>query len=116
GEGDDREEREDSGLDVQRFPEDIGVAERAEPEGVDVVGKRRSAAQQHDRNNSKEKVDAATPPRRARRRPVDGGARSVDWRSVFGARAAILPAMGVRLVSDTSRGQTRVRHPVPRYN
>ena len=106
GEGDDGEEREDSGLDVQRLPEDVGVAERSEPEGVDVVGKRRPAAQHQDCKSGQEKVDAAAASRWPRRGPIDRGARSVNRRAVFGARAAILPVMGVRRLPPTSRGQT----------
>src|SRR5439155_13900155 len=71
-ERDDREAREEFRLDVESLPEDVDVAERAEPQGVDVIGKRRAAAQDQQGDQAKQNVPAA-PFRTPRRGPVGGG-------------------------------------------
>jgi len=66
-----RERAEDGRLQVQCFPEDGAVAERIEPQRVDVVGERRAAAEQQDARDDQEK-DEAAPPGATVRRPIDG--------------------------------------------
>ena len=63
--------RQDRGLQVQRFPEDVADAERLEPEGVDVIGERRAAAQEQSGEHRQEQ-EAAAPSGRTATWPVDG--------------------------------------------
>src|SRR6185295_9928656 len=70
-ERDDREAGENRRLEAQRLPEHVAVPERVEPQRVDVVGERRSDAQQEDGKNGDDEHPAA-PLRGSRRRPVDG--------------------------------------------
>ena len=66
-----REEREHRCLQVQRLPEHLGVAERAEPQRIDVVRQGGAAAEEDD-GEQREQEETAARPRFTRRRPVDG--------------------------------------------
>src|ERR1035438_1144461 len=62
-------------LHAQCFPEYFSVAERAEPEHIDVIGQCGLSAEENhgeNRENNKEAPSAARRMPRKRRRPVDG--------------------------------------------
>ena len=61
-------------LHVERRPENGRVAQRVEPQRVDVVGQRRSAAQDHRGHGGEKNQAAPAPARPPWRRPVDDGA------------------------------------------
>jgi len=67
---DDRKRDERRGLKVEGLPEDVDIPERVEPQGIDVVGKRRAAAQEKD-GDHREQEQPATTPARTLWRPVD---------------------------------------------
>ena len=71
-EGHDRETGEHHRLDIQRRPEHVDVAERVEPQRLDVIRQRRSAAE-HDRGKNGENGTGRRGygARASRRRPVD---------------------------------------------
>jgi hypothetical protein len=71
-EGGGKEERERLALQAQRCPEDVGDAERFEPQRVDVVGQQSTAGQDEDGDDAEDDRQTAPPPRTTRRRPVDG--------------------------------------------
>ena len=67
-----RRDGKDCRLEVQRLPEHGDVAQRFEPQGVDVIGNRRAAAEEH-RGGDDDEQDPPAPWRTAlRRRPLDG--------------------------------------------
>src|ERR1035438_7854975 len=67
--------RKDAPLQAQRFPEYFSVAERTEPEHIDVIGQRRLSAEENSGENCENNKEAPSASRRMprkRRRPVDG--------------------------------------------
>ena len=63
--------REDPPLKTQRFPEHFPVAERLEPEHVNVIRQRGPAAEEDDAKDGENEKEAAATPRRMHPRPVN---------------------------------------------
>src|SRR5262249_18126368 len=92
------ERRENRCLNIDRLPENRAEAQGIEPEGSDVVGQHRFAAEREGDEHGENDQPAASPPRRSRRRPVEGihfTPRSATWTShlLVTALSSISPSM-----------------------